>query len=237
MPCPRSLWRCVAVLVLLAASPSGAVGPETTGNEVDVYIEYTVGISFPPNQNLWAKDPSPTSATPPLTRYSGRLELDPGYVIGGAIGLRFLESFRAELNLGYRNSENDKVTTLGEPDGGRGDLELFTAMLNGYFDYDFGIGVIPFIGAGIGYGLLETSAETRGGLLKINDDESVFAYNVMVGATVPLSDVVDVVGGYRYLATTDAEFSGRIIDPNSRPQAFDSEYDTHELTFGLRVNF
>ena len=197
----------------------------------EIYIEYSGGVSYVRNQNLTGT----ADATTPL---SGKVESDVGFNVSGAVGMRFHKFFRAELQLGYRWSEVDALSVLGEPDSGEGDFSLLTVMANGYVDYDLGIGIIPYVGAGIGWGLLDLDAKNTGnvgGILRAEGDDSVFTWAVMAGGTIPINDTVEVSIGYRYLATTDSKLTSDVDGFGSR--RLDSEYDTHEGVVALRFKF
>ena len=155
--------------------------------------------------------------------------------MGGALGMPFLEFFRAEIALNYRESDLDEMYVVPGSKGGKGEISLFSALLNGYVDFDFDLAVVPYLGVGIGYGRMKLRGQNSGADLKIRDKDSVFVWNVMLGATLPFSDTVDFTAEYRYLATDDPDFkSTSTISGNSR---YDSEYDAHELVFGMRVKF
>ena len=229
MPSLRSIQRLavhmmflVASLVLVASPASAELG----------YLEYSVGLSIAPNQNLTGADPSGAG-------FGGRIESEPGYTVGVALGRRMIDlygaSLRAEIAVSYRSAEIESMAIRGEPSSGRGDLGLLAAMTNAYVDYDLDVGVIPYLGVGVGYGRLDVSGENINENLKINDEASVFVWSLMAGATIPFSDSVDFTGGYRYLATTDPELDARVATVG--PRRLDSEYDVHEITLGMRIKF
>ena len=109
--------------------------------------------------------------------------------------------------------------------------------MNGYAEYDLGVGVIPYIGVGIGYGSAEIDAKNRAGALqlRIEGRDSVFAWNVMVGGSYPVNDVLDLSLGYRYIATEDTHINSGVRNLGAR--RLDSEFDAHEAVMGLRFNF
>jgi opacity protein-like surface antigen len=201
------------------------------------------------NQNLCCA--TSRSGTPP-TRIGGHYETDmPGYTVGGAVGARFLEFLRGEINLSWRESDVDRMPLNGGPSPASGDVGLFAAMANVYGDLDLDDWVvIPYAGVGIGYGLIVLDAESDAkGIPRANHidaKQSVFAWNVMAGVTYPYTEITTFTFGYRYIATTDPKFKDRIegvepsttANPNGRGTRFlDSEYDAHELMLGVRFNF
>lgn len=225
----RSIRGLAVLMVSLSATPALA--------ELG-YLEYSAGVAILRNQSL-------TGADRIGSGLSGRIESEPGFSVGAAVGTTALELYgaalRAEIAVNYRNNKVDRMGVTGQNNDASGDLDLFTAMVNAFVDYDLGLYVVPYVGVGVGYGRVDVNVENRGSTFRINDQASVFAWNVMIGGVLPLSDVVDVTTGYRYVATTDPRLDSRITSTGTTPtvtgQRFDFEYDAHEVVMGLRVNF
>jgi opacity protein-like surface antigen len=248
-------WTSTAILsglLLLgfaAASPAqeSAEGEQEASEEtqdIRPYIEYSGGVIVVPNQNLTgARD---FSTNPNGTRFGGKFETDePGWMVGGAVGARIWDSFRTELNLSWRTTDIDRMHVGGKPPAD-GDLSLFAALINVYGDLDFDWGVNPFAGVGIGYGLISLDAEsddfTANRAISVDADDSVFVWNFMAGVNVPISEVTEFSVGYRYLATTDPDFNARKVNGvgtggATEPRRFESEFDSHEVTLGVRFTF
>jgi opacity protein-like surface antigen len=171
------------------------------------------------------------------------VDTEPGFVVGGAVGFnayRYMDAaFRAEIAVDYRQEELSTITVLpDEPSESSGQHKLLTAMANAYVDYDpedMNLLVVPYVGFGIGYGRIEIDTDNSGATVRINNEDSVFAWQVMTGVNIPYTETVGFRVGYRYVATTDPNFDARISDEGST--RFDSEFDSHELTAGLRINF
>lgn len=212
------------------AEPATETDAETEPRHLG-YVEYSAGVSIVPNQNVTGQGLGGSGL-------SGSAQLDAGYSVGAAVGREFYErwgaSLRGELALNFRSNDATSLSLAGEPANANGQLYLFTAMLNGFVDYDLRLPVVPFVGFGVGYGLIDMDIENGSGPTKINDSDSVFAWNVMVGGTLAFTTTTDFTMSYRYLMTTDPEFGGRF---QSSSRDFDSEYDLHEVVLGMRVNF
>jgi OOP family OmpA-OmpF porin len=199
------------------------------------YLEYSAGASFVPNQNL-------TGSSPTSSGLAGSIRPEAGYVVGAAVGFNVFElgdaGLRAEIAIDYRQSDVDGMNAVGEATSAKGEIGLLTTMVNGYVDYDLddlGVPIVPFLGIGIGYGRIEVDAQNTNSVLRINDQASVFAWNVMTGATIPYTKTIDFEVAYRYVATEDPELDARVSGIG--PTRFDSEYDAHELTLGMRIKF
>ena len=211
----------------------------------DLYVEYSGGASFVRNQRIRGDDASGANLW-------GNVESDTGFNFGGAIGKRFHEHFRSEIQLTYRESEVSDLSLRNEPDNASGHIGLVAIMANGYVDWDLGIGVVPYFGAGIGWGSVEIDAKNRAAFqTRINGRDSVFAWSLMVGGSYPINEVLDLSLGYRYIATTDPTINSTITDPAPPPppppeppgsdpvsaRRLEAEFDAHELVLALRFNF
>lgn len=135
----------VGAAALVLATSALAGGPEPApANKQGFYINGNGGVNFL-TQNY------PYQST--------------GWNAGLALGYRF-NQVRLEVAGSYlANNSNVQnlvlpLTSFGIPTGGGvvsfGQLQLADALLNGYYDFDFGSNFIPYVGAGVGY--LHTSS-------------------------------------------------------------------------------
>jgi opacity protein-like surface antigen len=218
-------WAAALFAVLLLISGAPALAEDEKEEEPLWYVEYQAGLSFLEDIDLDAP---------------GKTEFEPGYSAGGAFGRRVLDRFRVELELVYNDASVDHMRLEGGTGGGRGGVSLFAAMANAY--YDFGrdipikLGFIPWIGAGVGWGMVDMSARSDPGTnqIEVSDTDSVFVYNVMVGGTVPITDVVQITLRYRFISTSDIDVKGRV---DTTPWRFDAKYEAHQTIAGMRVVF
>ena len=189
------------------------------------YFEFSAGTSIVPNQTLQDGGTS-----------MSRVESDPGFMVAGSLGTRIFDSFRAELQIGYREADVHKLGVSTSPMVSDGETSLLTVIANGYLDLDLDIGVIPYLGFGLGWGeyKLDSRTKTRGEL-EFDDADSVFVYNAMIGALVPITEVASASIGYRYIAAEGTDNIGGII--NDVSQDIESEFDAHEISLGLRFHF
>ena len=89
---------------------------------------------------------------------------------------------------------------------------------------------------GIGYGELQTDMrETVTNAFDLDGLESVFVYNAMVGGRIPITDVVELSLGYRYIATTETDEARVTI--LGITQNLEAEFDAHEVSAGVRFLF
>ena len=150
----------------------------------------------------------------------GEYTYDSGTVFVGALGLSN-EAGRVELELGYRENDFDELKGVGSSsvDLG-GDITSESLMVNIYYDFETE-GFYPFLGVGVGGAIIEADIDGAD-----SEDDSVLAYQVMLGGSYTSSFGLSIDLQYRYYATGDPDF-GEV----------DSEYRTHNLMIGLRQSF
>ena len=66
----------------------------------------------------------------------------------------------------------------------------------------------------------------------IDDDDDVFAWQIMGGVSYAINDQFEVTGSIRYRETDDAELNADLI-----PAEFDIETETLIYDLGIRYNF
>lgn len=153
---------------------------------------------------------------------SGSFELDRAANLSLAVGKKFKENFRGEVELSYRTADLDSVAISGVGTASLdGDIETTTLLVNGYYDFETEVNLKPYLSAGIGFARHDAEDSVLG-----SGDDTVFAYQAGFGASYTLSDKTDLYTGYRYLGSSDPEFSG-----------LEAEYDAHELNVGVRYSF
>lgn len=143
------------------------------------------------------------------------LTTDLGFGFGAFVGGRVTPNVRLEGEIGYRSSD---IESLGGATAG-GDITSLAFMANGYYDIPVQSAVIPYVGGGIGIADVEMN-----GLR--NDSDTVFAFQLMAGAAIPVSPNVALTGEYRLFATED---------PHAGNLHY--EYVNSGLLIGIRANF
>ena len=222
----------IGFAITLPAVPAFAKDDSSRKDGYDLYVAYSGGVAYIRNQRLTGADATGADL-------SGKVESDVGFNVGGAIGMRFNEFFRGELELGYRRSEVNALSVQNENDNGQGWVSMLSVMANGYVDYDLDIGVIPYVGVGIGWGRVEYDAKNTNGILRLEGEDNVFTWALMVGGSIPVTEVMDLSLGYRYIATTDLELNSGVVRPGPTLAAerLDGEFDSHEGVVSIRYKF
>ena len=177
------------------------------------------------------------------TTFASDLEMDASFGLLFAFGYGADVGLRGEVELGYRKVDLDKFDGLTSRGDGettsygtfpvKGDLTTLSLMANGIYVLDAGK-LRPYFGVGIGLarhdGTIDEqtleNAEYVAAVEKVSDDDTVLAYQGMVGVAFPLAETTEVRIGYRYFATADADFDGT-----------EASYGTHNLEAGILIRF
>jgi opacity protein-like surface antigen len=158
-------------------------------------------------------------------------DYDAGFAISGAVGYRFDRHLRAEFEAGYQEAEIGDLIVSGVGDlGGKWSVGVATALVNVIYDVDYWDALaVPYVGAGLGLGYVMLDSKPDAAL-SVDASSPEFAWNVLAGIRLRVFDNTLLSLGYRYLGTTDPDFSrsaGRVA----------SEYSSHEIFAGLGYEF
>ncbi len=158
------------------------------------------------------------------------LNTQAGYNAAFAVGAKF-GSLRAEVEAVYRKNDNDKFNPGGASQGADGELTTLTIFLNGYYEIDlFGV-VTPYAGVGVGYGVVSLDLQRLDGTLVVDDNDTVYSYQLMAGAAFNLTENFSLTAEYRYFDTiTDAELTRE----GGLGTIENSDIRSHEVRFGIR---
>lgn len=155
-------------------------------------------------------------------------DFDEGWAGVGSVGYAFGNGLRLELEGGYRTNAVDEI---GGSSSSSGDANAISVMGNVLYDIDTGTAFTPYIGAGVGAANIDADGYTPVGATSINDDDTVFAYQGILGAAYNLGSSAQIFADYRYFATQDPEFSA------ASGVSVDGEYASHTILVGLRFFF
>ncbi|MES2253725.1 MAG: outer membrane beta-barrel protein [Pseudomonadota bacterium] len=139
------------------------------------------------------------TTTPPTTIKAG------ASTGGGASvywGWHLPYNFKTELELLYRYQPLSDLTAGGTSVKLGGYAQTFAPMANVYWTLPLDIGVSPFVGGGVGYAWNELGVNNIAGVAlpgTAHDDDWRFAYNLMAGLSVPVSNGTRITGMYRWL--------------------------------------
>ncbi|WP_429886034.1 outer membrane protein [Geoalkalibacter halelectricus] len=162
------------------------------------------------------------------------VEFDWGGHAGLALGYRTGTYFskhdnitgRLELEVAARQNNVDMVEQGEGFRSAGGEMKVSSLMGNTWIDIRTDSIFVPFFGGGLGVArLVFDNPSFR------DDSDTRFAYQIGAGVGLPLGERLSFDLGYRYFATLDATFTDVEGVRN------EMDYATHNITFGLRLNF
>jgi len=208
------------------------------------YLEYMAGVSHSPKSTIRGAN----SASADL--FGNSKQKPVGYFIGTALGGYVADNIRLEVQIGYRNSEINRIKVQGATPPGEepviaasgaknSTLSMLSVITNAYYDIDLrdqGIPVVRWGGVGLGWGMPGIDAQNQAGpmQLDVDDTDSTMVYNFMGGLTWPFTDQAELVVGYRYLASIEFDVSGT---QSGLRQRLEYQFAAHEGYSGIRFRF
>lgn len=165
-------------LTIAAASAQAQTGPNGP------YLRVEGGLSVPSDMSVRS------SALP---GGSASVDRDLGWIAGAAAGYQF-GPFRAEVNGDYSRNGVKSVTSGGQTISGiGGHTQNISIMVNGLYDINLGMPIVPYIGAGAGATDFGNGSTDRWG----------FAIQPIVGVSYSITPQISISGEYRYLYGVD----------------------------------
>lgn len=136
-------------------------------------------------------------------------ELDPGFIVGGAIGTTVYENLRAELEFSFIQAGVKSIAGSDVPDGYEATSTGYNLLGNVWYDFVNDSSFTPYIGAGVGYGYTELATDDFDGAY----EASGLLYQFGAGVKFDVADNVALDLGYRYRVLSDANttFDGEEI--------------------------
>ena len=205
-----------------------------------LYVGGGLGANF--HSDVTAKVPR-TATTIPFTM---KVETRPGFVGIGSLGWGFGNGLRTEIEGSIRTNDVRSAQLITSvPLAGHdvhGVVRTYGMMANGFYDLDLPF-VKPYVGGGIGVawhnwdsvGVTDAVNER----VRFNDYAARFGYQGIAGLAVPIPMVpgLEITAEYRYFATLDATFKGKVDGLLSQGLRTKVENQNHAALLGVRFVF
>lgn len=149
-----------------------------------------------------------------------QVEFDVGYNVGGFLGFRCCNGLRIEGEIGYRNSDLDTATVFHSAGSGvtaesvsSAEIQVINYMANFIYECAFQVCdccLRPYFGVGFGGAnvSLDVNQTIDGVALVFDDDETVFAYQLIMGLAYPINECMDLAIEYRFMDIAEAQLEG-----------------------------
>jgi opacity protein-like surface antigen len=163
----KAFYGILGLLIFLINAPAQA---DT------LYFAAQAGFSTQPNSDN--ENPNSAGNNFELNTQNG---LNGALAVGAKLGM-----LRGEVEAVYRYNPNDKFVDGGGAEGADGSLSTAHVFLNGYLEFDV-LGIVtPYAGLGVGYGVVSLNLKELDGTVVVDDDDSVYSYQLMAGAASTL---------------------------------------------------
>lgn len=186
---------CTTTRAALALLITALIGTSPAAAQSAPYVAISGGLTLPRDLKT-------------DTGISG--DLKNGYAIIGAVGSGF-GPVRAEVEASYRRNDVGGARGFGLTLPGSGHASALSAMVNAYFDPALDLGPItPYVGGGVGIARFRASDVAGVGLPfggpvtsfgPVSGSRTGFAWQLMAGVGIALSETSALTVGYRYFAT------------------------------------
>lgn len=168
------------------------------------------------------------------------VSFDTGFIAGGAIGVKdiLMPGLRHEFEVSYMEATADGLETtlpfVGQNPGGT--TSSVNLLLNTWFDVDTGAAFTPYVGGGVGIGLVDSRViVSNGGGLQWDGDDTGFAFQAGGGVKWALSESVALDLSYRFRGVLDVNFAG---GPSFASAPFtNGDFLVHTVQGGVVFNF
>lgn len=159
------------------------------------------------------------------------VEYEEGYALSSFIGFRKSENLRFEGEFTFRRNDGEELSfnNVDRAFAGAG-TESYSLLANVLYDIPTSSAITPYVGVGAGIGFLENDFVY--GPARFQDKDTAFVYQGIIGASLPVSDKIELFVDGRYFAASGVDFVR--TSPADSGVSLDSEYDNYTISVGYR---
>ena len=168
---------------------------------------------------------------------AGERTSDMGFNLHAAIGKNFAGGFAVELEYGYNEAKRDKkevvddVTDTFIYTNAYGEASIKTLMINGLYNLENSSSFTPYAGIGLGLGFVELSNEQSFHHNTHNNTDTNFAFQLLAGVEVELSENFALISGYRYLN------AGEVTQTYLDVESVSLDMNSHNFETSIKYSF
>lgn len=187
--------------IIFTAAISLEAKADSHSQERNGYIEGSAGLS-----NAWDNQ---IATVGPQYNNGINLNLKAGQYYDDVIGD---SDIRGEIEGSYIDNDFDNIS---------GDVTIYAGMVNGYYDFNNSSKITPYVGLGVGAAFVEAQSSSF-----TDDEQTVFAYQGMLGAAYEYDNDIDLTMGYKYFNANSVEIGNRKED-----------MERNNIEFGVRLKY
>jgi outer membrane protein OmpA-like peptidoglycan-associated protein/outer membrane protein W len=132
---------------------------------------------------------------------AGKAFFSESYSGDASLGYGFGNGFRVEIAGNFNHNNADHVDTASGHTGLSGASNTYGPMVNVLYDFNVGLPIFPYVGAGAGYQWQHFDSGLKSASGNVGGDGGSFAYNIIAGASYPLPWVpgLSVTAEYKFM--------------------------------------
>jgi opacity protein-like surface antigen len=163
---------------------------------------------------------------------------NPGYIIGGTVGVDWGNQIRTELELSHAHWNSDKYhhsssDGIGGTNNNNSDVSASYLLGNAWLDLNQGSRITPYVGGGLGIGWANVNAFTEllGGGYHFN--ASGLAFQIGAGVRFNVNEHVVIDAGYRFKDIVGLNYAAA----SNGDVLTDTSLASHNFQIGLTYQF
>ena len=190
---------CIGACTFYALAGARLAHAQQAGANYGPYVSIAGGVSFPDDMSMTLRNPA---GGPPQSR---DVNFNTGFNINGAIGEKWTNGFRTELELGYRHADISRFDAVSWT----GSQKVLGLMGNVLYDIDTHGGLTFSVGggAGVGHNKWDNVAPAAGGGPVFDSHDTNFQWQAIGEVSVPVSTRLAAFADYRYITLYDNAFT------------------------------
>jgi len=175
---------------LLAGAAAIVASSTSFATEPGAYLGVGVGLHMPSGTTGGLQIPS--GASPVRTTY----DFEKGLIGVGALGYKWDNSFRTELEMGYRQADFDRINGSSA----LGIQKVLALSGNLLYDFDNASSLTPYLGVGLGVSSNKWKRAVITGMPMLDSRTTALQVQGIAGVSMKISDRVEGFADYRYIA-------------------------------------
>ncbi len=166
-----------------------------------------------------------------VVAFAKKFRLDLGRNLSGAVGYNW-GKLRVEGEIAYTENDFYSLDALGAlAAGAKGDMSSLGFMVNAFRDFEISGPWRAYFGGGVGPAIVSINNGNLFGIPLVDNDDTVFAYQVGTGMRYRMSPSTSLALDYRLFSTLTPGFEDVV------GVQFKSGYQSHSLRASLKVTF
>lgn len=146
-------------------------------------------------------------------------------------GYQFENNWRVQAEFGARMNSVGGISGAGSAAPRDGNVDVYSLMADAVYGVPTGTKFTPYVGAGVGVAHVGAKDVTQILGSRIDDSDTVFAYQGIAGVEYDIKPNLKAALDYRYFRTADVSFKTDAGNP------VDADYEDHTISLGLRYLF